>query len=532
MKIKIIALFVAFVLGPLVPVHAEAWPVATVQQLKLKVEVEVEAKDSSVTADDYCNFLNAVASSDPLSLYDEEMEFIERSGEDGRYSYAVAKGKTDLPMNYLSWQDAAYYYDWKENAASIFKVNFCEAPNKCFTACDPFLKSNRLSSWSAQAGEDFNVKQEMSSTTSIVGESVAVLGAVALVCYLNPACSNCYRDSTQQERQTQGRSTIVSAQETARLEALRLAQEEAQRHQQSLESAQVHLIQKEEERGIEEKNLTASRIQEEEYLLFLQQREGDLNDLLTRTNILKTITVVRELSQRITTERGTASGLKQNALTELEHLKKNRDDEKIKRLLLMAQNKEEATMLFQQEAQRILNTRQEQREKVIPRSLPPTSNPLILHQRELNQKVASLQQKAQVTVNMDDPYYTSIQQTLGFLEHSTTTPVSFKNKQTAMIQDLLAHADSSSSTSTSDEASNQQAEEDSESDDETIWRESRSRDEIIAAEKARFQQEINQLRTTVLAEEEAERQAGVLPTLQQWRQGALDWWYSGSPAKK
>ena len=68
-----------------------------------------------VTAAQYCQFLNAVAAADPYGLYNPEMDptwlfapcGIRRSGSPGSYTYAVAPGQENWPVNYTSWGDAA-----------------------------------------------------------------------------------------------------------------------------------------------------------------------------------------------------------------------------------------------------------------------------------------------------------------------------------------------------------------------------------------------------------------------------------------
>ena len=121
--------------------------------------LETTGRDSStssqITVSDYCLFLNAAALSDPLGLYDEKMEnqatdyrlqatgsettaccLITRSGKPGHYSYAAAEEKANAPINYLNWQNTAYYYDWLENVASIFNFDGSEVTDRYFTAHD------------------------------------------------------------------------------------------------------------------------------------------------------------------------------------------------------------------------------------------------------------------------------------------------------------------------------------------------------------------------------------------------------------
>ena len=73
-----------------------------------------------VTAGQYTAFLNAVAShSDPNGLYNTSMSSslygckIQRTdGSSGGYTYSVAAGYADRPVNYVSWYDAARFTNW------------------------------------------------------------------------------------------------------------------------------------------------------------------------------------------------------------------------------------------------------------------------------------------------------------------------------------------------------------------------------------------------------------------------------------
>ena len=76
-----------------------------------------------VTAAQYCQFLNAVAASDPYELYDYQMApahnwpmgfGISRSGSPGSYAYSVA-GNPNFPMNWVTWGNAARFSNWLSN---------------------------------------------------------------------------------------------------------------------------------------------------------------------------------------------------------------------------------------------------------------------------------------------------------------------------------------------------------------------------------------------------------------------------------
>lgn len=58
-----------------------------------------------VTNAQYCEFLNAVAASDPYGLYDTNMSIgyggIWISGSPGHYTYSTIAGREDMPVNYV-----------------------------------------------------------------------------------------------------------------------------------------------------------------------------------------------------------------------------------------------------------------------------------------------------------------------------------------------------------------------------------------------------------------------------------------------
>jgi formylglycine-generating enzyme required for sulfatase activity len=82
-----------------------------------------------VTAAQYCQFLNAVATTgDPYGLYYPRMAAvggggsggtsgcgIVQSGAPGSYTYTVATAYENLPVNYVTWGDAARFCNWLQN---------------------------------------------------------------------------------------------------------------------------------------------------------------------------------------------------------------------------------------------------------------------------------------------------------------------------------------------------------------------------------------------------------------------------------
>ena len=114
----------------------------------------------SITASDYCTFLNATAASDPYYLYDERQTrssdsapaCILRSGKPGSYCYEVLEKAAMSSIIYVSCFNATCYFNWKKNADSALEsasfissyiFNDCHIIESCF--CDQQLLSNRIS---------------------------------------------------------------------------------------------------------------------------------------------------------------------------------------------------------------------------------------------------------------------------------------------------------------------------------------------------------------------------------------------------
>ena len=78
--------------------------------------------ETPVTNEQYVEFLNAVAVSDPNGLYNPEMANsgsgfggINRGGSDGSFAYAAAPGVEDAPVNHVSLYDAMRFANWMHN---------------------------------------------------------------------------------------------------------------------------------------------------------------------------------------------------------------------------------------------------------------------------------------------------------------------------------------------------------------------------------------------------------------------------------
>jgi formylglycine-generating enzyme required for sulfatase activity len=86
-----------------------------------RVDYEYEIGKYEVTAGQYTVFLNAIAASDPYSVYNPSMWTAERGckilreGSPGHYMYSVAEDWANRPVNYVSWGDAVRFANWQHN---------------------------------------------------------------------------------------------------------------------------------------------------------------------------------------------------------------------------------------------------------------------------------------------------------------------------------------------------------------------------------------------------------------------------------
>ncbi len=83
-----------------------------------------------VTAAEYCDFLNDVATTaDTYGLYNVAMAstgsagaygcgIVQTSGSGG-YSYSVLSGWGNMPVNYVTWGDAARFCNWLQNGQPV-----------------------------------------------------------------------------------------------------------------------------------------------------------------------------------------------------------------------------------------------------------------------------------------------------------------------------------------------------------------------------------------------------------------------------
>ncbi len=92
------------------------------------VRYEYNMASNEVTTDQYVEFLNAVAKSDPHSLYEVSQEPnawwpIVRSGEDGSYSYTTKSDFGNKPMGFVAFWDAARFANWMHNGQPVGPQN-------------------------------------------------------------------------------------------------------------------------------------------------------------------------------------------------------------------------------------------------------------------------------------------------------------------------------------------------------------------------------------------------------------------------
>ena len=69
-----------------------------------------------VTNEFYCQFLN---NADPNATHWKSYMEINRTGDAGRYAYAVAPGKGDYPVRWVTWDDATAFAAWRSKLEGV-----------------------------------------------------------------------------------------------------------------------------------------------------------------------------------------------------------------------------------------------------------------------------------------------------------------------------------------------------------------------------------------------------------------------------
>jgi formylglycine-generating enzyme len=85
------------------------------------VDYNYDIGKSEITAGQYTAFLNAVARTDAYGLYNVSMSYtpygcgISRTGTSGSYAYSVSSSRSNRPVAWVGWGDAARFCNWLHN---------------------------------------------------------------------------------------------------------------------------------------------------------------------------------------------------------------------------------------------------------------------------------------------------------------------------------------------------------------------------------------------------------------------------------
>lgn len=93
-----------------------------------------------VTNEQYAEFLNAVAATDPTGLYNPymdsaEMGGITRTGTDGSYEYVVKPDRGNKPVIEVSWWDVLRFVNWLENGQPVGGQDETTTEDGTYTFC-------------------------------------------------------------------------------------------------------------------------------------------------------------------------------------------------------------------------------------------------------------------------------------------------------------------------------------------------------------------------------------------------------------
>lgn len=172
----------------------------------LSAQIQQIQKEGIITVEEYCSFLNNVASSDCYHLYEEAGNLILRSGESGNYYYevisqaegcrlelvgpdetaAASQGTTstqkesfDAPINFLNADNVEAYCNWKnqDSSSSSFLI-------PVFGECDKELKSNQIT---FQILDQLEKKEASNNTTWFESIQHFMSSSVAFGMIFDPA---------------------------------------------------------------------------------------------------------------------------------------------------------------------------------------------------------------------------------------------------------------------------------------------------------------------------------------------------------
>ena len=110
------------------------------------VAYEYQIGKYEVTNAEYCEFLNAVAKSDPHRLYDSRMGGtddrsgeawggITRKGWSGKYAYEVKPGKGKWPVGYITWESCGPLCQLAQQTAWAKATRRREATRSSLVTC-------------------------------------------------------------------------------------------------------------------------------------------------------------------------------------------------------------------------------------------------------------------------------------------------------------------------------------------------------------------------------------------------------------
>src|SRR6185436_20371683 len=109
---------------------------------------------TEVTNAQYAAFLNAVAATDPNSLYNTDMAGsfggITRSGSSGSYTYSSVSGRANNPVNFVSFWDATRFANWLHNGQPMGPQSASTTEDGAYTLTPQGIVNNtvtRNASW-------------------------------------------------------------------------------------------------------------------------------------------------------------------------------------------------------------------------------------------------------------------------------------------------------------------------------------------------------------------------------------------------
>lgn len=103
---------------------------------------------TEVTNSQYVSFLNAVAASDPNSLYSASMGTsggIVRSGVDGEFTYSVSASSALHPVRYVSYWDACRFANWMHNGQPLGSQGIGTTETGAYTLTPAGIAANTVS---------------------------------------------------------------------------------------------------------------------------------------------------------------------------------------------------------------------------------------------------------------------------------------------------------------------------------------------------------------------------------------------------